>query len=415
MTTSSPAPPDPHQTPDVSNASGSSLVRGRSRWRRWLVRFTFATVVLVAGLLVARVVLFQGPYQRVEALPSTPLVDWHCHTAGLGAGNSGCFVADRLRTSWKFDFYLRAFGATRAEVEEQGDAFVVDRIAARLQESRHVGQAVILAMDGVIDERGELDRARTEVYVPDEFVARETARHPNLLFGASVNPRRPDALARLEWAATNGAVLVKWIPSIMDIDPADPRLEAFYRRLVELELPLLTHTGQERSFTGAHDEYGDPERLELPLRLGVTVIAAHVASTGMIEDEPQFDRLRRMMARHPNLLSEISSLTQINKLGYLRDTLKTPEFRGRLLYGTDFPLINMPLVSPWFFPLNLTFGQMREIASIRNPWDRDVRLKQALGVPAGVFAARPMAPLQDKLPLLEVVRDGFGSRLDRRR
>ncbi|MHB1310010.1 MAG: hypothetical protein ACYC23_23305, partial [Limisphaerales bacterium] len=92
MTTSSPAPPDPHQTPDVSNASGSSLVRGRSRWRRWLVRFTFATVALVAGLLVARVVLFQGPYQRVEALPSTPLVDWHCHTAGLGAGNSGCFV-----------------------------------------------------------------------------------------------------------------------------------------------------------------------------------------------------------------------------------------------------------------------------------------------------------------------------------
>ena len=83
--------------------------------------------------------------------------------------------------------------------------------------------------------------------------------------------------------------------------------------------------------------------------------------------------------------SEISSLTQVNKPGYLREALTRPEFQGRLLYGTDFPLINTALVSPYFFPLNLTAKQMVEIHRIENPWDRDVALKQALGVPTDLF------------------------------
>jgi hypothetical protein len=46
----------------------------------------------------------------------------------------------------------------------------------------------------------------------------------------------------------------------------------------------------------------------------------------------------------------------------------------------------MPIVSPWFFPRNLKLSQMWRISRIKNPWDRDVALKQALGVPAEVFA-----------------------------
>ena len=92
-----------------------------------------------------------------------------------------------------------------------------------------------------------------------------------------------------------------------------------------------------------------------------------------------------MMVAHTNLYSEISSLTQVNKPGYLREALTRPEFRGRLLYGTDFPLINTALVSPWFYPLNLTRAQMAKLAAIQNPWDRDVELKCALGVPPEIF------------------------------
>ncbi|MBN2508446.1 MAG: amidohydrolase family protein [Verrucomicrobia bacterium] len=353
----------------------------RRGWRRALLGLALVPLLGIAGCAL----LYQGPYLPVQPLPPEPLLDMHCHVAGIGAGGSGCFVSEGMRDSFKFGIYLKSFGVTRRELERDGDGLVVRRVAEQIAASRHVGRAIVLALDGVVDDAGDLDRKRTEIYVPDEFVAPEIARHTNLWFGASVNPYRRDALERLEWAHAHGAKLVKWIPSIMHIDPADERLIPFYRKLVELRLPLLTHAGQERSFTRADDELADPQRLHLPLRLGVTVIAAHVASTGAHDGERDTDRLARLMTQYTNVWTDISSLTQINKLGYLGEALRRPEFRGRLLYGTDFPLINTVTVSPWYFPLNLRFRQMWRLSRIGNPWDRDVALKQALGTPPEVF------------------------------
>jgi hypothetical protein len=93
-----------------------------------------------------------------------------------------------------------------------------------------------------------------------------------------------------------------------------------------------------------------------------------------------------MFVEYPNLYADISSLTQINKLGYLNRALADPRVKGRLLYGSDFPLINMVLVSAYYFPLNLKLDQMMTINNIENVWDRDVELKQALGVQSDVFA-----------------------------
>ena len=355
-------------------------------WKRILRRFTLGIGLSLLALLTSCAIFFHGPYQPVTALPRSKLLDLHCHTAGIGAGGSGCFVSRELEQSYKFGIYLKAFGVTRERLAREGDALIIRRISEQLADSTKVGTAIILALDGVVNDAGELDHEHTQVYVPNEFVAAETAKFTNLLWGASINPYRKDALARLDWAAAHGAKLVKWIPSTMHIDPADERIAPFYRRLAELRLPLLCHAGQERSFVGARDELADPIRLVLPLKLGVTVIAAHIASTGSNVGERDTDRLARMMAAHTNLYSEISSLTQVNKLGYLREALTRPEFRGRLVYGTDFPLINTGLVSPWYYPLNLTRAQMAEISTIENPWDRDVALKRVLGVPAEVFA-----------------------------
>ena len=69
----------------------------------------------------------------------------------------------------------------------------------------------------------------------------------------------------------------------------------------------------------------------------------------------------------------------------MKEALRDEVFRGRLFYGSDYPLINTLLVSPWYFPLNLEEAQMRTISGIENPWDRDVALKRALGVPSEVF------------------------------
>jgi len=348
-----------------------------------------ATLVSLASLVLLALLAVH----RLPPVDSHPLLsdksrvlDMHCHVAGIGAGGSGAFISDKLRRSWKYSIYLKAFGVTEAELQQQGDGLIVERISARLAASTQVGAAVLLALDGVIDAAGELDRQRTETYIPNDFLVREVAKYPNLHFGASVNPYRHDALQRLEQAKADGALLLKWLPAIQHIDPADERLIPFYRKLVELDLPLLTHAGDEHSFTGAAHHYGDPQKLRLPLDLGVTVIVAHAATSGSNEGEDNMQRLLLLMfADYPNLYTDISSLTQANKLGFLPKLLAAGIDPARLLYGTDFPLISTGLTSPWFSLLHVSPGKSLPLLKLDNPWDQDLHLKLAYGVEAEVF------------------------------
>lgn len=313
-------------------------------------------------------------------LPQKSVVDFHVHAAGLGYGDSGCFINQTMRDNFRFPFYLMAMGVTEDELKEHGDKILFEKISKAVAESSTVSHAVILAMDGAINSQGELDKIITQVYIPNEYVYEETRKYNNLLFAASINPYRPDALERLQQVSEQGAVLIKWIPSIMMIDPADPRLTAFYQKMVELDMPLLTHTGMEKSFPGAKDALADPMRLRLPLQLGVTVIAAHIATTGESEGEDNFERILPMFQQYPNLYADISSLTQINKLGYMKKALAIPALSGRLIYGTDWPLQFFPLVSAWYHIDMIGFKNAIAISWMDNQWDRDVVLKRAMGV-----------------------------------
>lgn len=344
---------------------------------------TISTLIIL--VLMVHFLIHGNRAVDMSLLERKNIIDMHVHVAGVGAGESGCYVSEELRRNWRYKTYLRAFDVTEKDLLDHGDAIVFQRISNQIKASKTIKAAVILALDGVVDTNGELDLANTETYVPNEFVASETAKYPNLLFGASVNPYRHDAIKRLEQAARDGAVLIKWLPAIQHIDPGDERLITFYKRLSELGLPLLTHAGGERSFTTAETSLGDPERLRLPLSLGVKVIAAHAATTGKSEGEDNMQRLLKMFPDYPNLYTDISSLTQANKLRYL-PRLMRHDIHSRLVYGTDFPLINTPLVSAWYYFLHLSAKQMWQVSRQPSCWDRDVLLKSALSVPNQAFS-----------------------------
>lgn len=336
-------------------------------------------------LLLLRVVLFRGPIAQPTSLPPVGILDMHCHTAGIGAGDSGAWVSPSLRNSWKFPLYLRIFETDQKTLEAYGDGAVLDVIARGIRDSKHVRDAVILAMDSPYNDQGEMDLEAGEVFVPNRFVGEAVKSYPELHFGASVHPARPDAIEELRWSKENGAVLLKWLPNIQNIDPSNPNYRAFYEELVKLDLPLLTHVGAEDSFSKADDRLGDPKLLKLPLECGVRVVAAHVASSGTSEGQDNVERLLEMLPDYPNLVADISTLTQMNRRKYLSKILHDPRLRGRMMYGTDHPLTNTPMVTPLQFPLNLTLQQLWELWKIKNPWDRDVALKAALGFPEEVF------------------------------
>ena len=356
------------------------------RWRAWRL---LAAVIVLPGMVAAVAVGVVGSVTPVapQRLPAAKsVIDIHTHVAGLGAGCDECFVSDDLTASYKFGWYLGAFGTSAAEMQERGDRVVVERLVERITASRWVRSAVLLALDGVVDAHGELDRTATQVYVPNDYVRDVAQRHREILYGASINPYRRDALERLDAAARDGAVLVKWIPAIMAIDPADSAIDAFYARLLELGLPLLVHVGDENAFHHADNRLGDPQRLARALDAGVTVIAAHVGTTGENDGETNFSRLLPMFARYPNLYTDQSSLTQLNKLGYLRRALAHPGLPDRLLHGSDWPVQFLPLVHPYWHLGSAPLAALRYATTLDNPFDRDIATKAAIGVPPAVFA-----------------------------
>lgn len=350
-----------------------------------IIKNIFAAALAIALVSIASQSFAQKNIDRLLPFEKKSIVDFHAHIAGLGFGNSGCFIGDELRNNFRFKFYLMAMGVSLKELEAEGDQILVKKVSDAVTQSTVVDKAIILAMDSVVDDKGELDRARTQIYVPNEYVYEQTQRYPNLLYAASINPYRKDAIARLEQASAQGAVLVKWIPSIMFIDPADPAIIPFYKKMAELNMPLLTHTGMERSFAHAKDDLSDPQRLELPLSLNVTVIAAHIATTGESHGEENFERILPMFKKYSNLYGDISSLTQVNKLGYVDKVLAHPELQDRLIYGTDWPLQFFPLVSPWYHLDKLSISEAFTIGGIKNQWDRDVALKIGMGLDKKVF------------------------------
>lgn len=182
----------------------------------------FVGGVLLTALAGRRLFL-RGPLHPSVSEPPRGIIDMHCHTAGIGAGDSGAWISDEMRNRWKFGLYLRVFGSNEKTLAAKGDALLMEIIARSIRESEHVDGAVILAMDAPHDADGNVDLSLGEVFVPSRFVGETVKAHPELHFGASVHPNRADAIDELQWSKDNGAVFVKWLPNIQAIDPSEKR------------------------------------------------------------------------------------------------------------------------------------------------------------------------------------------------
>ena len=72
----------------------------------------------------------------------------------------------------------------------------------------------------------------------------------------------------------------------------------------------------------------------------------------------------------------------------LAKALKHPGLTERMIYGSDWPLQSFPLVSPWYHIRHIGIKNAWQIGKIKNKWDRDVKLKQAFGVPFEVYTRK---------------------------
>ncbi len=308
-------------------------------------------------------------------------IDIHIHPFAEGEKGRGSFISESLKKSLFMKaarfFYLddeRIAGGRYTEFSLKGLPQIIEESGLK--------KAVVLAMDGIYTD-GTLDRDRTSLYISNDFVRALSQRNDKLLFGASVNPKRRDREDELERVKENGAVLVKIIPNTQDIDLSNKKFLPYYRKLVELDLPLLVHTGYEHA-TGVTDQsLGHPDKLKTPLEEGVTVIAGHSGTGGflcfsgseLIGFRETFQDFLKLLNEYPNLYGDISAFGSPARGAYVKRVLGDGFPTGRLINGSDFPIP----VTPWYFWKDLTFKQIRKLQDIDNYFDRDIELKKALG------------------------------------
>lgn len=304
------------------------------------------------------------------------LIDCHVHLAALPDGDNGCYISPKLLKSPLFRFLLWKHQLSPADPREANRKYL-DHLITELRASRYVQKAVLLGMDGFYDQTGLLNRQHTEFLISNDYVLKTAQANPDLfLAGPSINPQREDAVEEVHRCADAGAVLIKVLPNAQHFNPADLKYKPFYRGLAERKLPFLSHVGFEFSLIGKDQSVGEPNRLRTALDEGVTVIAAHACSYGLMLYEKFIPTLHDFAKRYPNFYADISALTLPNRLKMLLHLRRHPELQDRLIFGTDYPLSVFHLAA-WG---RVGPGSLRDMIRTKNRFDRQVAVCRGLGV-----------------------------------
>jgi uncharacterized protein len=306
------------------------------------------------------------------------LVDCHVHVNAFLPANGRTSKLLLGRPSFRYLRWRLGMQGADGETERA----LVAALTTELEGAREVDAAVILAFDAVYGDDGRLDDARTHLHVENDYVIELAKRNPKMLFGASVHPYRRDAIAELERCVAAGAVLLKWLPITQGMNPADRRCFAFYEALAHHGIPLLAHTGGEKTLPNIDISVADPALLIPALERGVTVIAAHCGTRSAPGETCFVDTFVRMAKEHERFYGDTSALNLPTRAYAYRSILDDAEVRAKLVHGSDWPIPPIPM------PGNHGWRGAAALLRERNALRRDVAIKRQLGLTEPEYWAR---------------------------
>lgn len=310
-------------------------------------------------------------------LNATDIIDVHAHLLGTGDSGSGCHVNASLYSLWRPIEVLRRKNILGAGCVDE-TASDIDRqylaTLRRLMADFPAGaKAALLAFDCAYDDRGQRDLAQSTFFVPNSYAAASmAANRERFEWVTSVHPYRDDAVEQIADARAKGAIALKWLPSAMNINWRDARLNPVYDYLARTRMPLIAHFGEEKAVPGARrDEFLNPLYARVPLDRGVRLIMAHCASLGRAPDldrasnmtVPCFDLFARLMANRDYeglLLADTSAVFQDNRRAAVwQRIIAETAWHPRLVHGSDYPL---PGVWPLYNLEALTYAKVLDPA-----------------------------------------------------
>lgn len=362
-----------------------------SRRRRWTTRIACSAVVLAAAAVLidaggsALIGHLGGTWRhqpeearwllsdRARALVARaydgldgPVRDHRVHLLSLGQIDSDdydnrSFVHERFLRGWEprarlyGEIYRHAAGVRDLD---RGDAEYIARLVRLARSLPGEHRIRLAALDQRYDRDGRPRPEETLYHVDNDYAMAVARKHPDLFSPVvSVHPFRRDAPEALADWARRGVRAVYWWPAAQGFNPADERLDPYYRALVEHDLTLLTHAGGAAGLMDGETHRDNPWHYRRALKQGVRVVldyagggaggypdpaaetGAEDGKTPRISGVTMFLRLLREAGKDARLYAGIGALVQRDRVPEaLAELLQHPDVFDRLVYVSDYPL-----------------------------------------------------------------------------
>jgi len=297
------------------------------------------------------------------------VIDIHVHISANQQVHGS--MSPRLLGNIPFRFMKWKFGFTGTDADF--DPRLEQTLANTIAGASDLNAAVVLAFDAVYTRDGQLDAGNTHLYVANDYVMELCRRHGNMRFGCSVHPYRKDAVEEIERCVRVGAVLIKWLPIVQNFNPADERCFPVYEALAHYKLPLLSHTGGERSLPCLDYSFADPVLLKPALQRGVTVIAAHCGTKSTAAETDYLPTFARMALEYEHFHGDTAALNLPSRWYAWKTLLSNPALKSKLLHGSDWPILSIP-------PLGMLGIKSLTLFTDGNWMRRDMEIKKRLGL-----------------------------------
>ena len=193
--------------------------------------------------------------------------------------------------------------------------------------------------------------------VTNDNVADFVKKYPEKFIGfACIDIPAPDAMDQLEYAITSLELKgVKLVPPAQKFDISDNKYDPLWKKMIDLNIPLWTHTAHLVSIIGAITKYGHPMLVDAlaSKHQDLTIIMGHMGI-------PWFWDAWGVVVRHPNVYIDISAYPELYPW-FPFEAFSKFNAEDKVLFASDHPLKHWNKVIPAFKEVPISDGFRRKI------------------------------------------------------
>ncbi len=193
--------------------------------------------------------------------------------------------------------------------------------------------------------------------VTNDNVADFVEKYPEKFIGfACIDIPAHDAMDQLEYAITSlGLKGVKLVPPAQKFDISDNKYDPLWKKMIDFNIPLWTHTAHLGSIIGSITKYGHPMLVDVlaSKHQDLTIIMGHMGT-------PWFWDAWSVVVRHPKVYIDISAYPELYQW-FPFEAFSKSNAEDKVLFASDHPIKHWNKIIPAVKEIPISDGFRRKI------------------------------------------------------